>query len=270
MTKDKAQIVRGIFSIIFTVMSIVVAILLIVQVCDIYLSGIESPYTVEAIKEHFDKIAPAIYVWLALIVVGFVLWEVFPEKKKIGKTSLFYSFENIQKKLNGKIVCESEESKQFAKNQLVVNVVKLVVGVAVGICSVVSLVYLCDSANFANANQNKEIVDATLYLLPFLVVSFVLLIGVCVFEWCVLKKQLPLAKTLLKNAQEDDNVSKSRFEEIKEKCTAFFENKNTILGIRIAVAVLGIVLLIYGAASGGSDGVLAKAIAICRQCIGLG
>lgn len=270
MAKDTAKIVRGVFNVIFTMMSIIVAILLIVQVCDIYFSGVESPYTAEVIKEHFDKIAPAIYVWIALIVVGFILWEVFPEKKKLGANSLFYNFENVQKKLNGKIVAESEESKQFAKNQLVVNVVKLVVGVAVGICSVVSLVYLCDGANFANANQNIEVADATLYLLPFVVVSFALLIGVCVFEWCVLKKQLPLAKTLLKNAQDDDNVSKTRFEEIKEKCVAFFENKNTILSIRIAVAVLGVVLLIYGAATEGSDGVLAKAIAICRQCIGLG
>ena len=43
-----------------------------------------------------------------------------------------------------------------------------------------------------------------------------------------------------------------------------------ILGVRIAVAVLGVALLVWGIFNGGADDVLKKAIEICTECIGIG
>ncbi len=269
MAHDKAKIAKIVYGWVVALMSVIVAILLILQVCDIYFNGGESPYTTETIRSHFVKISPAIYIWLVLIVGGFVLWEFFPDKKSLGANSIFYTYQNVKKKLDGKVIEENESYRQFEKFNLVTIIVKVIVGVAVGICSVVSLVYLCDSSNFENVDQNAEVAGAVLYLLPFVAVSLVLLIGVCVFEWFVTKKQLPLAKQLLKDAKQD-KTSKKPFEAFVEKTRAFLDSKNTILSLRIAVGVLGIVLFIYGAASGGAAGVLSKAVTICRQCIGLG
>ncbi len=269
MAQDKAKIARLVWGLLFVAMSLVVAILLILQVCDIYFGGGESPYTVETIGAHFDKISPSIYIWLVMIVGGFLLWEILPPKKSLGKNSIFYTYANVKKKLDGKQIEDCDTSKQFEKWQIAVIVAKIVCGVATGICIVFSLAYLCDGANFKNVDQNGEVAKAVLYLLPFVVVSFALLIGTVVFEWFVIKKQLPLAKQLIKDAKED-KIAKKPLEAFVEKLRAICESKNTILTLRIAVLVLGVVLLVYGAATGGSAGVLAKAITICRQCIGLG
>ena len=48
------------------------------------------------------------------------------------------------------------------------------------------------------------------------------------------------------------------------------ENTRLTLGIRIGIAVVAVALIIAGIANGGMADVLAKAINICTECIGLG
>ncbi len=269
MFKEKAKTVRLIYGIVFILMSLVVAVLLILQVSDIYFNGGASPYTVANIKQHFNAILPALCVWIALMIGGFIIWEVFPIKTKMGANDIKYTFARFKKQLDGKIKEESEESSLFQKSQLITYIVKFVCGVAIGICTAFSLAYLCNSANFTNVNQNKEVEKAALYLLPFVVASFALSIGVVVFERVIVKKQLPMVKKMIKTATAEGD-SRNKYEIIRDKITAFFDCKHTVLGLRLAVAVVGTVLFIYGLATGGAAGVLAKAVTICRQCIGLG
>ena len=43
-----------------------------------------------------------------------------------------------------------------------------------------------------------------------------------------------------------------------------------LLGVRIGLGVIGVAFVVLGIANGGMADVLAKAIEICTQCIGLG
>lgn len=47
-------------------------------------------------------------------------------------------------------------------------------------------------------------------------------------------------------------------------------NRRAVLAVRISLAVIGLGLLITGAVTGGMADVLAKAINICTECVGLG
>lgn len=47
-------------------------------------------------------------------------------------------------------------------------------------------------------------------------------------------------------------------------------NSRAVLAVRISLVVLGLGLLITGAVTGGMADVLAKAINICTECVGLG
>ncbi len=266
--KDRAKIVNLVYGVAFLCASVVLAVLLVLQVCDIYFHGGNSPYTVATIEEHFFAVSPALYVWIALAVAGFIVGEIFPTKVNKGKNDIAYTFARIEGRLSSKKIDGCEESDLYKKYALVLTVTKFAVGVCVGICAVFSLVFLLDGKNFPNADQNGEVARAALYLLPFVAVSFALVIGVAIFEKYVVGKRLPLAKKLL--AQATEEREKGKIEIFKQKVKSVTDNKYALLTVRISVAVVGTVLFVYGLATGGNAHVLAKAITICRQCIGLG
>ncbi len=269
MSQEKAKTIKFAYGLAFGIMSLVLSFLLILQVCDIYFNGGESPYTAAAIAQHFKSIAFFVVLWVVMVIGGFIIWELFPTKDKPVPNDAFYTYDCLKRKLGSKPIVKSETYDEYAKYAWIVFAVKFAVGVCVGICVVFGLAYLCDSGNFTNQDQNKEVAKAALYLLPFVVVSFGLCIGVAVFEKAVIKQQTPRVKQLLKQSVEGEPVKRT-FDEIISKIKTFFDKQSTINGMRLGVAVIGTVLLVYGLATGGNAGVLAKAITICRQCIGLG
>ncbi len=268
MSKELSKTLKNIYKIIFGVSTALVALLLVLQVLDIYFNGGENPYTPQTVRAHFDNIAPLVYIWIFFTLCGVALYSVFPEKEKLAKADEFYSFSCVKIKLESKEIEQSENKSAFEKTQLLLLLIKLICGVCVGVCSVFVLAYLFNKSNFSNQDQNGEAVEMSLYLLPFVLTSFLLCIGVAVFEKTTLKKQLSLAKELL-NSPEKEGDKKLK-KPLKIKITEFFEDKKTVAVLRLSVAVVGLTLVIFGLATGGSAGVLAKAVNICRQCIGLG
>ncbi len=270
MLKGKENLIKFIYGLVFGLASATLAFLLILQVCDIYFNGGASPYTVDSISEHFNRIAPFVYVWIGLVVIGFIVWEIFPAKQRKNKNDIFYNFFRLRKMLESKPIYDSESYREYDKAQWLINVVKLACAVWVGINIAFSLAYLCNTANFSNADQNAEIAKASIYLAPFVAVAFALCIGVAMFEKLTIKKQLPRIKTLISQTSLEGEPVVKPFAQKLANIRAFFELKQTITGLRIAVIAIGVTLIVYGLATGGNAGVLAKAITICRQCIGLG
>ncbi len=270
MSQKKAKTLQFIYSVAFGLLSVAVALLLILQVCDIYFNGGTSPYTLQNIRQHFDSIAVVVYIWMATIVAGFVVYGVFPATPPKGKNDSSYTFFRLKKQLESKTFAQNDLLQRYKKYAWIAIVVKFVCGVCVGICVVFCLAYLSNSSNFTNLDQNAEVAKATLYMLPFVFVAFALCFGLVIFEKVLIKKQLPLAKQLLVTATESGVSLKNPLEGFFQKVDKFFQSKNTVLGLRLTVAVVAVVLLTYGLATGGNAGVLAKAITICRQCIGLG
>ncbi len=270
MLREKAKTIKLIYGLAFGIMSAVLAFLLILQVSDIYFNGGEKPYTVEAIAEHFNRILAFICIWIAIVIAGFVIYEIYPTKSATVKTDTFYTFSVLKKKLGSKPINDSQTYREYEKRQWIVNIVKLICGLCVGVCIVFGIAYLSNSSNFTNKDQNTEVAKAWLYLLPFVLVSFALIIGVSFFEKIVIERQMPLVKQILKEPVADKVVIKSPFNKFRLRLNEILDNKKTISILRLTVAIVGLVLLIYGLATGGNSGVLAKAITICRQCIGLG
>ncbi len=268
MSKELSKTLKIIYKILFSATTAIVASLLVLQVLDIYFNGGENPYTPQTVSAHFYKVVPFLFIWIFFTLCGFALYWIFPEREKLAKTDDFYSFSCVKIKLENKEIEQSEEKNAFEKTQRLLLVIKLVCGICVGICSVSVLAYLFNKSNFKNQDQNGEAVQMALYLLPFVLSSFALCIGATVFEKITLKKQLPLAKLLLKSPEKEGDKKSEK--NVKTKITEFFECKETVAVFRLSIAVVGITLLIFGLATGGNAGVLAKAVNICRQCIGLG
>ncbi len=271
MLVKKAKTIKLIYGLAFAITSLALAFLLILQVCDIYFNGGSSPFTVAVIREHFTKILIPIIFWALLLIGGFIVWGILPIEKKAYKNDVYYTYSCLKKKIESEPVsCDENNYKEYAKRQEKINVVKFICGLCVCICIAFSLAFILDKSNFTNLNQNLEVAKTAIYLLPFTLVSFGLVIGVAIFEKAMIKKQMPLAKTILKDKSGASDIVKTPIILLKNKITKFLDNKKTISSLRIAVAIIGVGLLVFGLATGGNAGVLAKAVNICRQCIGLG
>ncbi len=265
MSQEKAKKIKFLYGWVFGIASILLAFLLILQVCDIYFNGGTNPYTVESIKEHFFNVLWYIILWGAIAAVGGVLDRVFPTQEKTLKMDEGYILANLKKKLKEKEIVKDAEYQRLDRLQRIHGIVKFVCGVCVGICIVFGFAYLFNGENFPNQDQNKEAAKASLYLLPFVVTAFALCIFVGIYEKSLIKKQLLIVKSLLVTLKDAEEEKAN-----EGKIKTVLEGKRTVNTLRFVVGVVGVTLLVYGLATGGNAGVLGKAITICRQCIGLG
>lgn len=91
MKEKTCKSVRLSYGIIFGAFTLVVGALFIWQVLDVYITGTAEgfqgahPFSRERVLEALSKIDLFFWLWIAGIIVGFVLWEVFPVKEKPRK-----------------------------------------------------------------------------------------------------------------------------------------------------------------------------------------
>ena len=89
--------------------------------------------------------------------------------------------------------------------------------------------------------------------------------GAAVYEKYAVKRILPAVQKVTRG-QKPVERSKNAF----ERALAVFDNKWVVLGIRIALGVIGVAFIIWGALNGNARTIFIKAINICTECIGLG
>ena len=91
MKERTPKLVRTYYGWIFGAYTLVVGALFLWKVLSLYISGTapdyagSSPFTRERVTEALSQISLAFWLWIAAIIAGFVLWEVFPVKEKPGK-----------------------------------------------------------------------------------------------------------------------------------------------------------------------------------------
>ena len=77
MQEKTCKTVRLCYGIALSLMTAVTGALFIWQTLDIYLSGGSRPFTREIVLERLNRIAPAFWIWVVMVAVGFIIWEVF-------------------------------------------------------------------------------------------------------------------------------------------------------------------------------------------------
>ena len=124
------------------------------------------------------------------------------------------------------------------------------------VCSAIFLLYALNSANFHQSEINSSMINAMKVLVPCSFVAFAYGLYVSVHNERSIQKEIELAKQLpaIESVLEDEIVS-------TEKHVTPYRN---------AILAAAIILIVYGFLNGGTIDVLAKAINICTECIGLG
>lgn len=281
MKEKTCKSVRLSYGIIFGVFTVVVGALFIWQVLALYFSGtsagyVGKPFTRERVVQALSKIDLFFWLWIAGIIAGFVLWEVFPVKEKPRKISPDLQLARLNKRMPSIAPASNENSfhtylylqtefNTVKRAKKVIFALECAAWALFGIACVYALIYLCIPANFPNKDVTHEILNFVKNVFPCVFAGLLVVCGAGIYEKYTVKAMLPLVQKLTKGQK-----PQAKQPTMLSKALAVLDNKWVILGIRIALAVTAVVLIIVGALNGSALTVFIKAINICSECIGLG
>jgi hypothetical protein len=267
MTEKISKNVRTYFSIALAVLSIIVCALFIWQTLDIYLTKTSSPYSVERVAVRFARISPAFWLWIAMIVAGAVIFEVFPAKtKKAVWTDPRYILARYKKKLPKEISGEGKASLDaINKADKILGILWIVFAVYCLVGIVYSIVYLAIPSHFTGSNVNSEVLAMVKNVLPWVFTAFCFACGIAIYEGRIAKILLPEAKKIALNKPQAKECSG-----VCGKVQEIVHHKYFLLAVRIAIFVVAVAFIIAGILNGNMAKILVKAINICLECVGIG
>lgn len=262
--------VRLIYAWAFAAFTVVVGALFIWQTLDIYIGGLAagqtSPFSREIVVGRINGVlAVPFWIWVAAIAVGFVLWEAFPVKEKIAPiTDPRYVLKRLEKKLPAEAGEGLESTLAYVRGQQ--KLLKIIYGLLlsmVGVYLIYVITYMSVPSNFPNVDKTADMLNMAKFLLPVALIIFIgALLYVTAYKISA-KKQLPYVKKLTAGVKAPSAVKQNKLMRI-------VTHKYFKLGVRIAVACLGVAFVIAGCFNGSIREVFNKAIRICTECIGLG
>lgn len=260
MTKKTIQHIRFVYGTVLSIMLIVTGILLMIACVNIYKIG-NRPFTPENISAAFAKIAVPVWITVALTVIGMTAMPFLPAEKsrvkaiKEKKSTLAL----LQKKLNVD-ACDKNMLSLIKKEQKTHTILQIGAIAIVCAAAIPALVYAFNFNNYS-ADYNASVIAACLWILPCTFVAMGVAVAFLYLENASVERQIGYIKSAIAQSK---NVSSTPGAQ---------EHRNhakLMLGIRIALIVVALALIIAGIFNGGMADVLSKAVNICTECIGLG
>ncbi len=283
MTEKQRKTLRLVCSIVLSVLTVTAGVLLIVQAERVYHSP--GGYSREIVGKYLSEISAVLYVWIAFVVINAVVWCVFPPEPARLKATIYHT--DTLKRLKPRV--SGLESEKLRRAETVKNIV---VGVATAFIILATVmvslvVFNKDYYHFGASEFNpmRDMLTMLPEFMPWVVASFVVAIIVTVYFEISAKHEVKEIKRILaESAKNPDggtankNVKPSVLDKIKEKIDKIIPDalktkrarRYALLGTRLSLTVLSVVFIVVGILNGGIVSVLEKAIAICRECIGLG
>ncbi len=280
MQEKTCKTVRLCYGIALSLMTAVTGALFIWQTLDIYLSGGSRPFTREIVLERLNRIAPAFWIWVVMVAVGFIIWEVFAVScKRAPLKDDCYALRRLKKRVPQKVGESGLASLKAVKRGELINLIVKLCAAALCLAGVAyGIAYLATSANFPKTDVNGEMLNMAAHLAPCVFAALLILCGVTLYLSISAKKQLPHVKQLIASAKSDEKngveavyvTGNTAVADLYGRWKALSNHKYFILGVRIAIAVFAVTFIILGIVNGNMRAILIKAINICTECIGLG
>ena len=256
MLKQNAKKIHLIYGLVVSVLVITLGVALIASSLHIYRSDpTGDPYNPDSISAHFQNIAIVVYVTIGAIVGGALLNLVFPIERE--KTRPIRDDWQLLKKakLKAGLMTDSLHAQVRKERSL-----RKLLAVLFALCFIVLMVYpilyLSMWADFTVENATQDIMKASIIVLS----PAVLGLGVLHLGAALIRKSIQRQTAIYKTAAGGTAPATSPVK----------ASNKAVIAIRCAVAVVAIVLIVAGAFNGSAKDVLAKAVKICTECIGLG
>lgn len=255
VTQNAKIWVRRIYFTLITLALVAVAVLLMVQCVAIYRSG-EDPFTRESVAQHFAPIAVPVYLCIGLVAAGFALSPLLPAAPDSTPDRDVITLRRLQAKTN-LTACDAGLVRQVCVQRRARNRHHFITMALLAVGTAVFLWYALDPGNYSMENKNGSVIRAVWVMLISMGVPF--LYGVFTAYFCrgSVKKEIALLRTAPKEAV----------------CAAPKTTAKSAVWmpyVQGAITVIACGMITYGALTGGAFAMLAKAIKICTECIGLG
>lgn len=261
MTKETMIRFLRIYSILLGIVIVIAGICLMAGCLSIYNSG-DQPYSREIVAETFSGIAVPVYLCLAMTILGFVLEAIVPSEQIKPKAEKPYAF-LLSRLQAGRDLsrCEEAVRSEIASLQASRKRRVLIRTIVIVVASIVFLAYALNGSNFHASDINSSMIKAMYVLIPCLLISF----GYALFVTIRNEKSIQKEIELMKQAPAAEKTSTATETDAAESTAA-----KKLRITRCAILAIGVFFLVYGFIAGGTADVLAKAINICTECIGLG
>ena len=270
--KTKGERIRRIYNLALSVWTVIVGALFILQTWRIYFTGGKSPFTTENIGEKLSQIAIPAILWIVAIIGGAIVNHLFP---KTEKTTAYIDVDIPLQRLQERLPQNGEQVIKERKIRFWLWIASATVAFVLAVMAIAlivdkELVLRATKGFFASHGEAERILRA----LVWIALAFAVIIAVTLYDSYSKRKEIALLKAeMAARVKNGEKLQPEKKQTLSQKIQAhlpFLESKYWEMGLRIGVAVLGIVLVIVGIMGGGMSDVLEKAVKICTQCIGLG
>lgn len=265
MSQDIRKWIHRVYSIAVSAVTIVAGTRIALACYHIYTAGKAAGgqiYTRQIVSEAFAPIAVSVYLCLALVIGGFLLhWLLPPEKRKpIVEKNRQLILDRLLAKTD-LTNCDTALRSQIEKQQKLRKLHFLISALLLAVCSIGFMVYACAPGRWPDAAQvTSAVVPAVLTMFGCLAAPT----GYCIFTAYFCRYSMDKEIELMKQAAKEAPVSPAPVSKSTCNCGKF------TLASRCVIIVLAVGLLLYGYFTGGIEDVVAKAAAICTECVGLG
>ena len=264
--KNKNQLFDLIYKIAFITFTFIMALLFIIFTITIYTKGkaqIEIDptyqiYTKEIVSKYLSLLIAPFILWVLTIIFGLVTSHLYPiNSKKKQELDPILTYERLSKRINLDKEVMNENYDIILNYRKFRKIGFVIISILSLICMIFPCIYIFNSSNFLGVDSNKDVLNMSLYILPFIVVMFASFIGYSFYYYSSIKKEI---KILLGYSKNMPKVV------VKEK---FSDSPLFINIVRGVILVTGITFVVLGILNKGFEDVLIKAINICSECIGL-
>lgn len=277
MTNEQRKRIHLIYGTLVSVVTVIAGICFIVSCVGIYTSG-DDPYSREVVAEAFSRIAVPVYLCLGLVIGGFILNLALPldkERIKAGRSDAFMLdllHAKTDLSLSDDTLRESIEKEQKRRRlHLLISSALLAIG------SAIFLAYALNFEHFHPTEMNASMISAMKLLIPCLAIPFAYIMFTTYYNMKSIRRELDLVKQANAGGAKKNTARPTKIadtnppaDDVETDSPSNDRSDKLIRTVRCALLIVGIGLIILGIATGGMADVLAKAINICTECIGLG
>lgn len=236
-------------------------IALIVCAAHLFFTGGQTPYSRERVGKYLSYLTVPAIITVLLIITGKVL-DVISEKKSTEKSKRTeyemicgfaerFNIDELDEETKKAI--ETEQNYRFA--------IKFFCHVASFIFALSAVIYTAFFAEFTVSNLTGDVLSALAVSMPLLVLAVGAQVPRVYFCEASARAEKELWLKVMKSGHKPAPA--------EEKDTPDTEKKRLLI-VRTAVITLSVLLIVLGIINGGMGDVLAKAVKICTECIGLG
>ncbi len=247
--------------IVTSVFLVLLGIAFIVSCAHLFFTGGDTPYTRERVGDYLLVLLVPSIITIFAIVAGFVYDTVTGAKIDctVSRTNLEIlsgfapRLDSEQLSYEAKAIVQKERNDRKAFSYITYAISALLV-----ICA---FVYVTAFAEFTVENLNADVVSALAVALPLLVGAVAIHVPRVYLSEKSAERELAALKGEVKNGVK------------LAKPATLTESENEKIAVlvgRIAVVCIGLLFIVLGIFNGGMADVLAKAVKICTECIGLG